>query len=72
MTDESEASRDRGPTFDGVKIGRPAVGALIEAGYKSLLDLPANIDDLKNVHGVGPKALKLLKDARTARNRPLP
>lgn len=64
MTAESGASRDRGPLFDGVKIGRPAAGALIDAGYKALLDLPANIDDLKNVHGVGPKALKLLKDAR--------
>lgn len=63
MTD-SGTSYDRGPTFDGVKIGRPATGALIDAGYKSLRDLPADLDELKNVHGVGPKAITLLKDAR--------
>ncbi len=62
--ENSSGSGDRGPTFDGIKIGRPAAGALIDAGYKSLSDLPADMDELKNLHGVGPKALRLLKDAR--------
>ena len=64
MTDNSGASRDRGPTFDGLKIGRAATGALIDAGYDSLPDLPAYLDELSDIHGVGPKALKLLMDAR--------
>ncbi|GAA2174854.1 hypothetical protein GCM10009784_14890 [Arthrobacter parietis] len=64
MSDTSGASHDRGPTFDGIKIGRPATGALIDAGYNSLPDLPADLDELRDIHGVGPKALKLLKDAR--------
>lgn len=55
---------DRGSTFDEVKIGRPATGALLDAGYKTLTDLPANTDALRNLHGVGPKALRLLKEAR--------
>ncbi|GAB3544020.1 hypothetical protein GCM10027404_00010 [Arthrobacter tumbae] len=55
MTDNSGASHDRGPTFDGIKIGRPATGALIDAGYNSLPDLPANLDELRDIHGVDPK-----------------
>ncbi len=50
--------------FDGVKIGRPATGALVDAGYKSLSSLPEDLDQLADLHGVGPKALSLLKDAR--------
>lgn len=55
---------DRGPIFDGVKIGRPATGALIDAGYRSVADLPVDLDDLAALHGVGPKAIKLLLEAR--------
>lgn len=55
---------DRGPVFDGVKIGRPATGALIDAGYRSLTDLPADLDELLPLHGVGPTAVDLLKQAR--------
>lgn len=62
MTNDAEG--DRGPEFDGVRIGRPATGALIDAGYRSLADLPDDIDELNRIHGVGPKALKLLRDAR--------
>ncbi len=56
---------DRGPTFDGVRIGRPATGALVDAGYRSLDDLPADLDRLIELHGVGPSAIARLKAART-------
>lgn len=55
---------DRGPVFDGVRIGRPATGALIDAGYSSVADLPDDLTELLALHGVGPAAIKRLKDAR--------
>jgi hypothetical protein len=58
---------DRGPEFDGIRIGRPATGALIDAGYSALHDLPDNLDALANIHGVGPKAIRLLREERAAR-----
>ena len=58
---------DRGPEFDGVRIGRPAVGGLIDAGFSSLDDLPEELDELGAIHGVGPKAIRLLREERTAR-----
>jgi hypothetical protein len=57
-------AEDRGPVFDGVRIGRPATGALVDAGYRNLVDLPADLDTLLDLHGVGPKALQLLRQAR--------
>jgi len=60
MTD----SADRGPSFDGVQIGRPATGALIDAGYRTLADLPNDLDELLALHGVGPKAARLLREAQ--------
>ena len=55
---------DRGPVFDGVRVGRPATGALVDAGYTGLADLPEDLDSLLDLHGVGPKAVRLLRDAR--------
>jgi hypothetical protein len=55
---------DRGAEFDGVRIGRPATGALLDAGYRTIADLPAELDSLLSLHGVGPKAVRLLKQAR--------
>jgi hypothetical protein len=55
---------DRGPDFDGVRIGRPATGALVDAGYRSIADLPTDLDGLLALHGVGPKAVRLLRQAR--------
>ncbi len=55
---------DRGPVFDGIQIGRAATGALLDAGYQTLADLPANLDDLLALHGVGPKAVRLLRQAQ--------
>ncbi|WP_030484482.1 helix-hairpin-helix domain-containing protein [Nocardioides aequoreus] len=64
MTDHAAPPPDRGPTFDGVRIGRPATGALIDAGYGSLADLPADLGELAGLHGIGPKALHMLREAR--------
>lgn len=58
---------DRGPEFDGVRIGRPATGALIDAGYTRLDELPEDLSELAGLHGVGPKAIRLLQEARDAR-----
>jgi hypothetical protein len=55
---------DRGPDFDGVRIGRPATGALLDAGYRAIADLPSDLDGLLALHGVGPKAVRLLRQAR--------
>ena len=55
---------DLGPVFDGVRIGRPATGALTRAGYSALQDLPDDLDSLLTMHGVGPKAVRLLREAR--------
>ena len=60
MTDPA----DRGPVFDGIRIGRPATGALIDAGYRTLADLPTDLAELQSLHGVGPKAARLLHEAR--------
>jgi hypothetical protein len=35
---------DRGPVFDGIRIGRPATGALLDAGYRALANLPADLE----------------------------
>ncbi len=64
MSDTPNSTSDRGPEFDGVKIGRPATGGLIDAGYTSMADLPEDLADIRHVHGVGPKALSLLQEAR--------
>ena len=55
---------DRGQMFAGVNVGRTAAGALIDAGYSSLADLPADLEELKELHGIGPKAIRLLRTAR--------
>jgi hypothetical protein len=62
--EQAEIMGDRGPVFDGVRIGRPATGALTDAGYGSLGDLPADLTELARLHGVGPKAIALLAQAR--------
>ena len=61
-----QTSMDRGPEFDGVRIGRPATGALVDAGYASLADLPEDLDELGELHGVGPRAIRLLREARAS------
>lgn len=56
--------QDRGAEFDGVRIGRPATGGLLDAGYTSLVDLPQDLTELLSLHGVGPRAVRLLAQAR--------
>ncbi|MFX4272780.1 helix-hairpin-helix domain-containing protein [Propionibacteriaceae bacterium Y1685] len=67
-TDSSTAGTgsvpDRGPVFDGIRIGRPATGALIDAGHRTVADLPADLDALLTLHGVGPAAVRRLREAR--------
>jgi endonuclease III len=58
---------DRGKEFDGVAVGRPATGALIDAGYAAISELPEDLDELLKLHGVGPKAVSLLNEARYGR-----
>ena len=41
-----------------------ATGGLIDAGYQSLADLPADLAELRGMHGVGPRAIRLLQEAR--------
>ena len=58
---------DRGPDFDGVRVGRPAAGGLLDAGFNVIEDLPEDLDELRHLHGVGPKAIRLLREARAER-----
>jgi hypothetical protein len=55
---------DRGPVFDGIRIGRPATGALLDVGYRAIADLPADRDGILALHGAGPKAVRLLRQAQ--------
>ena len=57
----------RGPAFDGVRIGRPATGALLDAGFRTLTGLPDDLDSLLELHGVGPRAVRLLREALAVR-----
>jgi len=53
-------------------IGTPATRALTAAGYARLSQL-ANVpvSELKKMHGVGPKALRLLQEALEQQGMPL-
>jgi hypothetical protein len=42
---------DRGSSFAGVRVARPATGALIDAGYEALADLLEDLDELLQLHG---------------------
>ena len=60
-------TQDRGPAFDGVKISRPATGALIDAGSRRLTDLPDDLDELLRLHGVDLSAVRRLHAVRDRR-----
>lgn len=60
-----DTSENPSTTFDGIALGRPATTALVEAGYASLADLPADLDPLSRLHGVGPSTLRRLRAARS-------
>ena len=65
MSQRVQNSGDRGPTFDGVRIGRPATSALIDAGSRSLNELTNDLENLNGIHGVGPEAIRLQENARS-------
>ena len=45
-------------------IGAPATRALVGAGYTKLSDLDGvPVSELKALHGVGPRALRIVQDA---------
>ena len=49
-------------------IGRPATGALLAAGYTDLAQLDGMAEaELLRVHGVGPKAVAVLRAALAER-----
>jgi hypothetical protein len=49
-------------------IGRPATGALRAAGYTDLTQLDGMAEaDLLRMHGVGPKAVAVLREAMAER-----
>ena len=56
---------------DGIdlpKLGAPARRALIGAGYTRLKDLTkAKESEILRLHGMGPKAMRVLRDALTER-----
>ena len=60
------SAEDLGPEFDGIRIGRPATSALWHAGYRGLHELPQDLESLLQLHGVGPKAVAILKAAQAA------
>ncbi len=63
------ASSDQGLPGD---LGAPATRALTAAGYTELRQL-ANVPaaELKKLHGVGPRALRLLQEALQAQGMSL-
>lgn len=49
-------------------IGRPATGALLAAGYTDLTQLDGVAEaDLLRMHGVGPKAVAVLREVMAER-----
>lgn len=57
---------------DFPKIGQPALRALAGAGYTRLEQLTRVREaDLLRLHGVGPKAIRLLKAALASRGQSL-
>jgi len=49
-------------------IGRPATDALLAAGYTDLTQLDGMAEaDLLRLHGVGPRAVAVLREALTQR-----
>jgi len=50
-------------------VGAPALRALEQAGVRSLDDLRGmDVDALRTLHGIGPKALRLLRHALEERS----
>ncbi|GAA4204960.1 hypothetical protein GCM10022252_64710 [Streptosporangium oxazolinicum] len=60
--------QDDAPTDIPADIGRPARGALAAAGYTTLAQVASTTErELLRLHGVGPKAVRLLREALAER-----
>jgi predicted flap endonuclease-1-like 5' DNA nuclease len=58
MSDNEQRATELTP-----RIGRPATGALTLAGYTTYASLArATAKDLLAIHGVGPKAIRILEE----------
>ena len=67
MTDPM-ADEDRRATELTPRIGRAATGALTLAGYTTYASLArASANELLALHGVGPKAIRILEEELAAR-----
>ncbi|MBD8063008.1 helix-hairpin-helix domain-containing protein [Oceanitalea stevensii] len=65
-------SSDDAPVPDLPSIGRPATNALREHGVTSLDQVAAMSErELLALHGVGPRAVRLLREALAAQGRDL-
>lgn len=63
------ARDDLQPDLPG-RIGRPALRALVAAGYTRLDQFSgATESDLLSLHGMGPKAIRLLREELNARGQ---
>lgn len=57
------------PDFDLPRIGKPATRALLEAGVVTLAQVSTFSEaQLLAMHGVGPKAVGILREALAARS----
>lgn len=69
--EQREAARGEAPPGDDAlprSIGKPATRALLAAGIKNMTDVAARSEaELAALHGVGPKALRLLAEALAQR-----
>jgi hypothetical protein len=62
-----ETAQNLTPDCDFPNIGRPALNALTEAGYTKLSQLTkVSEKELLRLHGVGPKAIRILSEALAA------
>jgi len=65
MTKKSETTHPNAASFPAV--GGPALRALAHAGIRSLRELTEwREQDLLELHGMGPKGVRILKDAMAA------
>jgi pimeloyl-ACP methyl ester carboxylesterase len=61
---QAQQTQNQGESDFPKSIGRPATGALLEAGYTHLEQLTRLREiDVKHLHGVGPKAVRILREA---------
>ena len=68
--ESNDTAQNRMPECDFPNIGRPALSALTAAGYTKLSQL-TNVSEkeLLKLHGVGPKAIRILTEALAAEGK---